>query len=831
MWPPSHEFGPLGDYLAEVLASVPGWSSDWISHGLTPDLVKVHRLNSIGNASHPAQAVAASLLLLQFPVQLTCEVGVWLDVCRRAYRLAPPGSPPPPSQGFLTSSYSAMRDGALCHFLADNTEAFADMFPPKALLAGETKLNVVPIKLLASAIRIMGSSVVAPIIRACAYSLTDDRLCGTLLYASVLRHHFGDTGTKLAVALCLNPDHAKGLTTATKALGLNSTPWGAVLCEAQTLAGRAFGSIDLEAAALHRCDLDALRGELIHTPAEELRADIRAIIEAEMDMSALPPLDEFWSKRWLWCVNGSHTAQGSRALDIPVSFLSKTHTRVYRRPVAEELQKEPITTWDGRVYVSPSAKLEHGKTRAIFACDTKSYFAFTWLLNTVQGAWRNKRVLLDPGVGGHVGLVRRIQRAQGGGGVNLMLDYDDFNSHHTNEVMAVVFDELCRRTDAPAWYRDKLVSSFDDTHVLISGQLHKVAGTLMSGHRGTTAINSILNAAYIRHAVGASYFDSLRSLHTGDDVYMRCDTVADCHKILTSARALGCRMNPSKQSIGFEGAEFLRIAMRGGVGYGYVARSIASFVSGNWANPDPLAPLDALQSAVTGARSIINRGGCTTPVKIAGGALRYCRSISVKDTLSLLLGETALEGGPVFNSTGSIRTYRAKVRVLDKFRRDEAWRARASRSYLSHHLTTVELEAIQRSRCDILNLMAASSYSKGLDQEVLGRDNDIVLKPLPAFKPRGTVSAGELIQRRPEKGALSGHPLIQLVKNRLTPSDLVQLLHMVGINDVRTRPDVLAFGPQAVSKNILGALSYSDASALSKRTTAGTIFTPTPCYV
>ncbi|UHK03337.1 MAG: RNA-dependent RNA polymerase [Hangzhou totivirus 3] len=835
-WERAPAFGRIGDYLAGLIDRYEPWRDSWQSHGLAADLVKVQRMMGGSEGAYPALAVAGTLLLLDFPVQLDVTIGVWREIWRSGLKLPFGLDQFEVSDGW--GHLRGMAPGAIvAHFLSDKDRLRA-AFPPKKLLLGETKPNLDLFRLVGSGKRVMGSQRLGLLIRACAGKITDDRFAGLLLYGYALEPHYGSLGWVLATQLVLSPEDAKGLSAATKALGLNSFDWGAVLCEGQTLAGRFFGVLDLEAEAADRCDPAWVGKSVVNVDPELLRPHIRAIIDHELrDAEPLPPLERFWSARWLWCVNGSHTKKSSQALGLEPDFLRSTHTRVYRRAAAENVSTEPISTWDGNTYVSPSAKLEHGKTRAIFSCDTRSYFAFSWLLEGVQKAWRNDRVVLDPGSGGHLGVARRIANAQRGGGVNLMLDYDDFNSQHSNAVMACVYEEACRAMGAPSWYRDLLVSSVERTWMPMPDGTHKrVVGSLMSGHRGTTFVNSVLNAAYIRCAIGGARFDNMISLHTGDDVYMRCNTVADCASVLASVRGLGCRMNPTKQSVGFRGAEFLRMAIRGNTAYGYAARAVASFVSGNWTSEGIPNPQDALRSAITGARSMVNRGCRPVVCDLVAPALRFVRGCRVRTVVKLLRGEWALEGSPVFGGSGDITTVKVEGGCVKTAPVPRGLARHATTDYLTDHCSEVEALAGELSGADVLGSMLASSYDKGRSEtQGTGAEKEpadpMQLRRGPSVAAAGYEDAAALLKADSPRGALSAYPVVQLVKERLSDRDLVSLLALVGIRASPREAKEIAFGRERSSVRILGTLSQADAAMLGGRTTKGNVVTLFSCHV
>ncbi len=97
--------------------------------------------------------------------------------------------------------------------------------------------------------------------------------------------------------------------------------------------------------------------------------------------------------------------------------------RVHRRVFVERCPVNPLTDWCGETIYTASEKLEHGKRRAIFSCDSVTYVCFEHLLRPVELAWRGMHCLLDPGKIGNTALIHRCLEQSG---CNVMLDYDDF---------------------------------------------------------------------------------------------------------------------------------------------------------------------------------------------------------------------------------------------------------------------------------------------------------------------------------------------------------------------------------------------------------------------
>nr|QTE76048.1 RNA-dependent RNA polymerase [Neofusicoccum parvum victorivirus 1] len=830
------QFGPVGELLLSVVERYP---EVW-AYGDLSFVDALTRLRATADALHVRDILlpaAISLIILPFPLQVTTSrADVFALVSRGAgvpFNFVQSGAGASTAMGELGWSGRADKRGrAFLQAILNSRELRDRAFPHKRSAAAATKPNLVLAPLARSFSTCVGPALAGQFLLSLAFKVHNDAAIAAMLYAYGLVPHYGRKAYDIAAWLTLNPTAAKGLSTALKALGANAHDFGAPLCEAVALQGRDVGGLDLEDETLYRCDPKRVAEQVINL-GDDLESHIEAVVTRELQGRevALPPLDEWWSGRWAWCVNGSQNSNSSALLGVDERRFAQFHTRAYRRMAAEAVEREPVSGWDGVTLISASPKLEAGKTRAIFACDTRSYFAFEWLLGTVQKAWRNDRVLLDPGIGGHLGVANRVRGLMKHGGVNLMLDYDDFNSHHSLLAQKQVFRVLNRRVGAPQWYRDAVEASWDRMYVTYGGKRRKWLGTLPSGHRGTTAINSILNAAYLRQAVGGTRFDSLLSLHTGDDVYMRVDTLDGCRSILEAAEELGCRMNPAKQSVGFTTAEFLRMTITPRESRGYLARAVAAFTAGNWINENPLDPADALRTAITSTRSLINRSGQLGYGRLIAPALRQQQPLGIRALIQLLSGDVSLDASPVYNTDGNIQTYQVRGDIAENLPVSERWPSHATRDYLCSHVTPVEASAIELTGVDVGTTMLASSFSKGHSSLADTRRTQYVIRKGPRHRAYGLTNAADLLRRRTEKGALLQYPLVNLVKSRLTTEMVTTLLIEAGTPPAGRDPWIVAFGEERDPKNIIGILSHSDAGSLSKLTKVGNIYTLTPVCV
>ncbi|BAU79506.1 RNA dependent RNA polymerase [Diatom colony associated dsRNA virus 11] len=659
--------------------------------------------------------------------------------------------------------------------------------------------------------------------------LYNDSASAVLMYACLTRDIIPDS-FKLACYMAANPSEAKALSTVIKSLGCNSTRVGACLAEMNALQGRDVGVVTFDEEARYRCDQEAVKEKNIKVDAHKLREAVKYVVRNELAGRTVKfdSLDEHWDKRWLWCVNGAHSgALVKREAKWATSFTKRMHRKVF----AENISYEPVSRWSGVSYFTMSLKLELGKTRAIFGGDTVSYFAFDHLLSPIERAWGGRRVILNPGKGGTVGVVDRVRKMKRSGAWSVMLDYDDFNSQHTLLAQAIVIDALVKESGYDPALGAKLVSSIFEQHIVEGDEVLRLLGTLMSGHRATTIINSILNYAYL--LVANEDIKNMDSVHVGDDILVMADNAAQAFRLLDSVRSSGVRMNPLKQSVGVKTSEFLRVAVGPVEAWGYLARSIGSIVSGNWVGETALDPREALSSIVASAWTLGNRARAEV-----GYLLKYdlnrVTGIKVDLCERMLDGHVSLNGSPVRGNKNLVEVVRVVSNEEHKEQGEDivdvvkryGGKKYATTDYLSNHVTYVERLALQLVGGDVTEMMVRSSYSKTLISRDIISSEKLELTT-QHIRLRATQSVGfdSLVSLEKEKpGSLAAYPLIGLVRDRLSEAQIVRLLRVIGDN----RPGEVyekAFG--AKEKAVIcisGSVPYSDAIMYGRRAEGKNIF-------
>lgn len=535
-------------------------------------------------------------------------------------------------------------------------------------------------------------------------SLYNDGATAAVLYAAYSSLDF-ETALRLSLAAVANPDKAKKLSTLLKGVGANATRLGAQLVELQTLVGRGVGDLDMESEAESRCGASAAK-KAVKCDREALRSAIRRVLRDELPPHMfLERREQWWSRRWAWCANGAH----GQFLDAEHGVFLKTigvkHAK--RRAAVEELRDDPGVP--AACYFTGVVKQEHGKRRALFAGDTYSYLAYDRVLSKVEKMWRNKRVLLDPNCRGPQTVYEVIREVHQSPGLNVMLDYDDFNSQHTLDAMADIFyvlSEFFRNPEDRDEVR-RLGDLFYHSYIRLSGRIvGKLGATLMSGHRATTFVNSVLNRAYLL----VCGLGSEVSYHVGDDVLLSLPNQSAVRDFLGRIREAGLRINASKQSVG-KHVEFLRTAYDGACYYMYLARRVSSLVSGNWIADRAQDAYERACGYCDACWTLAARGRGVSRVLSVAIQKRTGLEADVADGVCEL--KVVPEGTCVYTRLGE---YGALVPTEEGVTVDDAvkgWHGYASREYIAKWSNKYDRELMRLAACAPVKDMALPAYGAG----------------------------------------------------------------------------------------------------------------------
>lgn len=666
------------------------------------------------------------------------------------------------------------------------------------------------------------------------HNLTNDQATACVLASEALSR-FDCDNVMMSIRMLLDPDGCKILNTVIKSLGLNGTDLGSILCEAVCLQGMPEMKMDLKRNCMDRCD-SAMSIDTITFDEQNFRSVVRSIYRDEIDLTKYDPdgCDDKWMSRWLWTTNGGHSNALKR---IDNRWLIDCNERMFRKSVMENVDDNMLNNWRGSSIISASIKPEIGKPgRPLMAVDTHTYANFELLLKPVEKCWRNRRTLLNPGGVGQFDVVNRVREMKGG--INVMLDYDKFDMQHSIKAQQIVIEELCTFLGYDDERKKDLSKSFERQLIMCNGERIGLSKfSLMTGHRGTTFINSVLNTAYIRTSLGDRWHKT-KSLHTGDDVYACFESTTDVDLILDGNKRMNVKMNAMKQSVGVVCSEFLRIAVMKSHATGYLMRSIGRIVSGNWEVDEVLDPSKSLIVWLSSARTLLNRSRSDRVVRLLVKSMNRSTRVAFTRCKELLMGEKAIEGGPVFGRRPVWRGYKVLLCNKDAKKKHEItlrddYKSYATEDYLSNCVTEIERSVMERLNISVKRDMLTASYAKNQHvRDQLMTDSEIILMPLKDTLMTRTASMETVsnYKRAEDFAVLLKYPILALLKDRIPVFLIKQILQELGFENLGNIRR-LAWGESDHGNVIDGILSYSDASSLCGVLDRTTIHTTFPIFV
>lgn len=290
---------------------------------------------------------------------------------------------------------------------------------------------------------------------------------------------------------------------------------------------------------------------------------------------------KFWASRWQWSAAGSIHSQYQE----DEAYIVRTSRELKNKFIAitnmPKVTEDYFTRRAPAVHGWASTKYEWGKQRAIYGTDLTSYvlsnFAFYNCENVLPNRFPVGKDAKDSNVANRVAGVLKNR-------LPYCLDFEDFNSQHSVQAMQAVVDAYGdvfsqvfspEQLDALRWTSASIGNQVIHDNVGLKEE-YKARGTLLSGWRLTTFVNSVLNAVYTDTLCGDSKMRN-SSLHNGDDVLIGTHNMEVARRCLSEGKRLSIRIQPAKCAFGGI-AEFLRIDhVRGSKGQ-YLTRAVATLV-------------------------------------------------------------------------------------------------------------------------------------------------------------------------------------------------------------------------------------------------------------
>lgn len=266
------------------------------------------------------------------------------------------------------------------------------------------------------------------------------------------------------------------------------------------------------------------------------------------------------------------------------------------------LNREP------KITARASTKYEWGKVRAQYGCDLTSYRLTDFAFNAVEDTLP---CFMPTGSSATETNVKKLLHTMRSG-IPFCFDYDDFNSQHSKESMVTVLrawltvfssDLSDDQIRAAQW----VLESINNMEYYIGDSKHRAVGTLFSGWRLTSFINTVLNYVYQKQCDIDQ--NTQYSIHNGDDVFADCFSVKNILNIYKKCRDINIRAQTSKMSIATI-SEFLRmdINTKNPTGEQYLSRAVATLVHSRVESGPPTDTLSVYKAHEERTRALQKRG-------------------------------------------------------------------------------------------------------------------------------------------------------------------------------------------------------------------------------
>lgn len=401
--------------------------------------------------------------------------------------------------------------------------------------------------------------------------------------------------------------------------------------EFEVLINRVHANVDWAAEKLHRTrpTLANIPHEYVYNTASDIFGRAR-IVGATYKTKTW---DQFWSNRWEWATTGAVYNQHpflEEHIKVKSRFLKNKFIALNMLP--NDLKLEQLLDTQPSIAARPSPKYEWGKVRAIYGTDLLSYILFEFVFSDIEEHFTPD---IPIGASASERQVGKLVDSVSQQGYSYCLDYEDFNSQHSTESMVQVLlayvNTHCGRMSedqisASRWCLQALYNQYVDGRNCTGGQ-YKAVGTLFSGWRLTTVVNTALNCIYTRYLVDSSGAETYGSLHSGDDVLMYVKTPRDAQLMIRAAVNCGVRLSVNKCALGSI-SEFLRVDRFGGTNKQYLARNISTVIHGRTESQQHGDLVEAMKSNETRLDEYLSRGGRPSVHVALEKAYKYRLSVS-----------------------------------------------------------------------------------------------------------------------------------------------------------------------------------------------------------
>ena len=386
------------------------------------------------------------------------------------------------------------------------------------------------------------------------------------------------------------------------------------LFELQVLVNRGVGQVNWEQEREHRTQPNVVKCD----PAQVYREakEVFKMGKRHGYKYATMDINKYVQSRWEWVPSGSVHSQYQQ----DDTYINKKFYRhrtkfvtLNRMPasfVRQMFSRTPqIKAW-------ASVKYEWAKQRAIYGVDLTSSVITNFAMYRCEEALKHR---FPVGEDAEAKRVHKRLTAMLANAESYCYDFDDFNAQHSTEAMQAVLiayqEEFAENMSSEQYQAmNWVIESVGDMEVFNNEQKrsdkYKLKGTLLSGWRLTTFMNSVLNYIYFKISGAIDTEGVVDSVHNGDDVLLSVKHVKSVIDVDMKMKAINARSQPAKCNI-FSIGEFLRVEHKidkdNGLGAQYLSRASATMVHSRVESQVPTRVTETLKAYVTRAEEIIAR--------------------------------------------------------------------------------------------------------------------------------------------------------------------------------------------------------------------------------
>ena len=229
---------------------------------------------------------------------------------------------------------------------------------------------------------------------------------------------------------------------------------------------------------------------------------------------------------------------------------------------------------------------EPGSERLIFSYDLWSTIRSSYLYEGVVLSTQNPFTTVDMPPAGMARLRKKFFCQAGHGRAFFSLDQSGFDRHQSVEAQKLALSLLFERISSLGHSDLRTVAKLEleslnnvtITHPDNRHQRFSWKKGLLSGHRLTALLGTILNAAYARCVFRRLGYQIVDSIYQGDDALVLVQGSPAMEEVVEQYAALGMEVNRGKSLLHPERFEYLHLLHTGGSVYGMPARIFKSLV-------------------------------------------------------------------------------------------------------------------------------------------------------------------------------------------------------------------------------------------------------------